>query len=163
MSGAEGGVGLAVASVNANAGATFFDALEEGTLPEAQVYAIQEVKALGEGIDTIRLALDIASDDVELKSTSGFFRLAIDRRFSIHGSGIVVTGSVFSGRISEGDMVTLMPQGIAAKARSLRTQDQISKTAIAGDRCAINLTGNRLNIEAIHRGNWITQNQGIYP
>ena len=132
--------------------------VNDSFLANADIYPASN--ATGEGIDTIKLALDIASDENDSRSTSGLFRLAIDRRFSVHGSGIVVTGSVFSGQIDEGDTLKLMPQDIPVRARSLRTQDQASSSAVAGDRCAINLTGNRLSIEAIHRGNWITQNPG---
>ena len=128
-------------------------------LDNAEIYPVSNLT--GYGIDTVKLALDIASEEIALKSTNGLFRLAIDRRFSVHGAGIVVTGSVFSGQIKEGDTLKLMPQGISVKARSLRVQDQISNVAIAGDRCAINLTGSKLDIETIHRGNWLTQNSGI--
>ena len=38
------------------------------------------------------------------------FRLAIDRKFTIKGAGVVVTGSVFSGNIETGAEVYLMPQ-----------------------------------------------------
>ena len=125
-------------------------------LEEADVYPVSN--ATGEGIDTIKLALDIAADELAARSTAGLFRLAIDRRFSVHGTGIVVTGSVFSGTLNEGDSLRLMPQDIVVRARSLRTQDQTALSAIAGDRCAVNLTGNRLNLEDIHRGNWLTEN-----
>ncbi|MBT4161134.1 MAG: selenocysteine-specific translation elongation factor, partial [Gammaproteobacteria bacterium] len=114
----------------------------------------------GEGVDTVKLALDIAADDTEQKSAKGLFRLAIDRRFTVHGAGIVVTGSVFSGKVEIGDSLTLMPQGIPVRVRGLHTQNQISETATIGDRCAVNLASAKLEIEDIHRGNWLTNNSG---
>jgi len=127
-------------------------------LARADIYPVSNTT--GDGIDTIKLALDIAADEVDARSNDGLFRLAIDRRFSVHGAGIVVTGSVFAGAVSEGDTLRLMPQDIPVRARSLRTQDQAADNATAGDRCAMNLTANRLSIDEIHRGNWITQNTG---
>ena len=41
--------------------------------------------------------LEAMADLVEEKSSDGYFRLAIDRIFSVQGTGLVVTGSVFAG------------------------------------------------------------------
>lgn len=114
----------------------------------------------GEGIDTLQVALEVFAEEIDNRSDAGLFRLAIDRRFSVKGSGIVVTGSVFAGSVSTGDEVFLMPQGIPVRVRSLHAQNQASEVAVAGDRCAVNITSNEIELEDIHRGNWLTQNAG---
>lgn len=127
-------------------------------LQEADIYPVSTID--GDGIEILKVALDIAADDCAERADSGLFRLCIDRRFSVHGAGIVVTGSVFAGKIHEGDSLTLMPQGVPVRVRSLRVQDRSSTKAKSGDRCALNLTGAKLQLEDIHRGNWLTQNPG---
>ncbi len=114
----------------------------------------------GEGIDALKIALDMASKDITPRQPQGLFRLAIDRRFNIRGSGMVVTGSVFAGSTTTGDTLLLMPQNKSARVRSLRTQGRQADRAVAGDRCAVNIRSNELQLEDIHRGNWLTMNPG---
>ena len=132
--------------------------VRETFLENADVYPVSSTS--GEGIETLQIALELAMDDITLRTKNGMFRLAIDRRFSIRGSGIVVTGSIFSGSVSLGDEITLMPQKIPVRVRGLHTQNQEANSATAGDRCAVNITGNQLALEGIHRGNWLTSNPG---
>ena len=61
--------------------------------------------------------MEVIAEEIDHRSDAGLFRLAIDRRFSVKGSGIVVTGSVFAGSVSTGDEVFLMPQGIPMRVR----------------------------------------------
>ncbi len=131
--------------------------LLQGTaLSGADIYPVSAIT--GEGMDTLLLALTIAADDITRRSSEGCFRLAVDRRFNVKGSGIVVTGSVFAGETVIGDELRLMPQNIPVRVRGLHTQNQVSETATVGDRCAMNIASNQLEIEQIHRGNWITSN-----
>ena len=125
-------------------------------LKDAEIYPVSSTT--NEGMETLQIALELAADEIEHRKKTGQFRLAIDRRFSIKGSGVVVTGSVFSGSISVGDELFLMPQEIPVRIRGLHTQNQEAETAIAGDRCAVNITGQGLELELIHRGNWLTTN-----
>jgi len=127
-------------------------------LEEAEIFPVSS--ETGEGIDTLQVALEVTAEEISTRSQDGLFRLAIDRCFSVKGSGIVVTGSVFAGSIATGDEVFLMPQGIVVRVRSLHTQNQASESAVAGDRCAVNITSNEVELEDIHRGNWLTKNPG---
>ena len=114
----------------------------------------------GEGITALKIALDRTSKDMAPRQSQGFFRLAIDRRFNIRGSGMVVTGSVFAGSAATGDALLLMPQNKSVRVRGLRTQGRQADKAVAGDRCAVNIRSNELQLEDIHRGNWLTMNPG---
>lgn len=69
------------------------------------------------------------------------FRLPIDRSFTIKGSGTVVTGTVFEGKIQVGDQLRLLPQNKAVRVRGIQVHHQAVETAFAGQRAAINLTG----------------------
>lgn len=110
----------------------------------------------GEGIDDLKESLQLLAIDCAPRPTSGEFRLAIDRSFSLRGTGLVVTGSVFAGKVAVGDEVCLLPQGIVARVRGLHRQDTAAQEGFAGDRCAINLAGPDLDRSVIHRGNWVS-------
>ncbi|MFT5014255.1 MAG: selenocysteine-specific elongation factor [Patiriisocius sp.] len=89
------------------------------------------------------------------ESSQQYFRLAIDRRFSVKGSGLVVTGSVISGTVKVTDELRLMPSNTKVRVRTLHRQDTDATRANTGDRCALNLTGD-VDIERVSRGQWIT-------
>lgn len=89
-----------------------------------------------------------------------YFRLAIDRRFSVKGSGLVVTGSVFSGEVNLNDDLQLMPNLSKVRARGLHRQDTEAIFAGPGDRCAINLAGD-VDIDQVHRGQWVTNHPAL--
>ena len=69
------------------------------------------------------------------------FRLPIDRSFSVKGTGTVVTGTVWSGRVSVDDTVRIMPAGRAARVRGIQTHGAVVPHAHAGQRAAIALAG----------------------
>lgn len=81
---------------------------------------------------------------------SDIFRLAIDRVFTIHGRGTVVTGSVLSGRAAPGTALELQPAGVACKVREVQSHGAVVDGAVGGQRAALNLTG--IEKESIERG-----------
>lgn len=95
------------------------------------------------------LAKQMATPCVE-----GYFRLAIDRAFSISGAGTVVTGTVSSGSIAEGDTVTVLPSMSTARIRRLHVNGEPATIATRGERAALNLA----NTEAkeVNKGFWLT-------
>jgi selenocysteine-specific elongation factor len=109
----------------------------------------------GEGIQALKDHLVAECKNTGTRSEIGNFRLAIDRCFTIKGSGLVVTGSVFSGKIRIGDELLISPQNISVRVRGIHTQNKIAEQGSKGDRCAINITGPNLNRDLIHRGNWL--------
>ena len=82
------------------------------------------------------------------------FRYAIDRVFTLKGAGLVVTGTIHAGRISEGDTVWHFPSQAQLRIRSIRAQDRAAPSAGRGDRCALNITG--IELELVSRGDWLT-------
>jgi selenocysteine-specific elongation factor len=115
----------------------------------------------GTGIDTLRREIASAAKAHPTDPVDRAFRLAIDRTFIIKGVGVVVTGTVHSGTISRGDEVVVAPSGIAARARSLRVSDQPAEHAVAGDRCAVNLSG--VTAEQVGRGDWLIDPSTFAP
>ena len=81
-------------------------------LKDSEIFPVSALT--GAGIDELTKGLDKAATEIEENKTRGFFRLAIDRCFTIKGAGIVVTGSVFSGTVSEGDFLNLQPSNLTS-------------------------------------------------
>jgi selenocysteine-specific elongation factor len=81
--------------------------------------------------------------------------LAIDRAFSVTGAGIVVTGTALSGTVAVGDKLILGPSGKSVRVRGLHAQNQPAEQACVGQRVALNLSGERLELAQIHRGQWL--------
>ncbi|QAX85150.1 selenocysteine-specific translation elongation factor [Pseudomonas sp. DTU12.3] len=129
------------------------DLLEAGPFAEAPVVIVSSVT--GQGVDELRETLLHTQREVLERSREGGFRLAIDRAFSVAGAGIVVTGTALSGEVSVGDKLTLGPIGKSVKVRGLHAQNQAAEQAFAGQRVALNLSGERLELAQIHRGQWL--------
>ena len=106
----------------------------------------------GEGIETLRQALLKAQRDVQQRSARGGFRLAIDRAFSVAGTGIVVTGTALAGQVTVGDTLLLGASGKPVRVRGLHAQNRAAVEGWAGQRLALNLSAERLALEQIHRG-----------
>lgn len=108
----------------------------------------------GVGIDELRQHLDAANTRHRFEVPDKNFRIAIDRAFSIKGSGVVATGTVHTGTIQIDEELGVFPGGKIVRVRSIHTQNQPAQTATLGDRCALNLTG--IPREEIQRGTWLT-------
>ena len=106
----------------------------------------------GQGIDALRDRLAAEARALGDRADDGRFRLAVDRVFILAGIGVVVTGTVLSGAVRVKDQVLLSPSGLSARVRSLHAQNREVTQGRAGDRCALNLAGEGIAKEAIHRG-----------
>jgi selenocysteine-specific elongation factor len=96
-----------------------------------------------------------AERQVHRRSARGGFRLAVDRVFAVSGAGIVVTGTALAGQVSAGDTLLLGKAGKPVRVRGLHAQNQAALVAEAGQRVALNITGERLAMEQVHRGDWL--------
>ena len=113
----------------------------EGTALEGS--AIVPVSApTGFGIDALETALvkAVATATAEFRDT-GRARMWIDRTFTIAGSGTVVTGTLLDGPLSVDDKVTLWPDRIGARIRSLQSHERSHETVQPHTRVAANLVG----------------------
>jgi selenocysteine-specific elongation factor len=67
--------------------------------------------------------------------------LHVDRAFTIHGAGTVVTGTLWAGELARGQRVRLLPSGRSARVRGLQVHERPVERAAAGQRVAVNLAG----------------------
>jgi selenocysteine-specific elongation factor len=107
----------------------------------------------GEGVDALRDYLMETARKHAARSAKGRFRLAVDRSFTLPGTGTVVTGTVLSGAVSSGDRVLVSPPGLTARVRSIHAQNRPADKGMAGQRCALNLAGESIAKDSIARGN----------
>jgi selenocysteine-specific elongation factor len=97
----------------------------------------------GQGIVELKAAITACCQKIEESSGKQWFRLPIDRSFTVQGHGTVVTGSVISGSLKVGDEVEWLPSRQKVRVRSLQNHDQAVEEIHRGQRAAINLAGVR--------------------
>ncbi len=115
-------------------------ALVAGTALE--MAPIVEVSAkTGQGIPVLVETIDRMLTDVLTRDTSVPARLPIDRAFVIAGFGLIVTGTLWSGRIVVGDTLEVLPQGRKVRVRGVQSHGQAVAEGVAGSRVAVNLVG----------------------
>ncbi len=129
--------------------------LASGPLARSPIFPLSS--STGEGVEALREALGGLAGEVRERSREGYFRLAVDRAFSVAGSGIVVTGTAFSGQVAVGDELLLGNAGRPVRVRGLHAQNRPAQQAWAGQRVALNIAGERLALEQIQRGDWLLQ------
>ncbi|MGV0974307.1 MAG: selenocysteine-specific translation elongation factor [Azonexus sp.] len=120
-------------------------------LAEAPIFPVAAVS--GEGIAELRAHLEAAAAEQGERQAAGGFRLAIDRCFTLSGTGTVVTGTAFAGAVKAGDQLLLSPLSKAVRVRSLRVQDAPAESGHAGQRIALALSG--IEKAEVERGQWI--------
>jgi len=118
-------------------------------------YAIVPVSSVtGEGLAELRGALArVAGQATRARAEGQNFRLAIDRAFTIAGTGTVVTGTVFNGTVAVGDRLVLSPRGHAVRVRGIQVHGHAVERAQAAQRCALSLVGADAAMAA--RGDWL--------
>jgi selenocysteine-specific elongation factor len=110
-------------------------------LPDVEVV---EVSArTNEGVDSLRAALDRAAVATKAshRGPDSQMVLHVDRVFTIRGAGTVVTGTLWSGRVEQGQTVTIFPGGRTARVRGVQTHSSSVPYAEASQRVALNLAG----------------------
>jgi selenocysteine-specific elongation factor len=108
----------------------------------------------GAGIEPLRRLLVAAAAGLAARNREGqHFRLAIDRAFSVAGSGTVVTGTVFNGEVKTGDRLVVSPKGVPVRVRGIHIRGNAAERAQAGDRCALNLAA--IDVADVARGDWV--------
>ena len=108
-------------------------------LEGAPVVAVSS--ASGTGLGDLRARLLETAVSVPPKDAEGFFRLPIDRVFSMKGFGTVVTGTLLSGTVAREQEVELHPASQRLRVRGIQVYGRPADRAFAGQRTALNLAG----------------------
>jgi selenocysteine-specific elongation factor len=104
----------------------------------------------GRGLDVFKKELLRVAETVPAKDAIQYFRLPIDRAFSMKGFGTVVTGTLVSGSLQAEDEAELYPLRKPVRVRGLHSGGRALSRAMAGQRTAVNLAG--IEREEIQRG-----------
>jgi selenocysteine-specific elongation factor len=95
----------------------------------------------GAGIELLRERLRALAAGVIRPRPEDLFRLPIDRGFSVAGVGTVVTGTAWSGRITIGDSVRVLPGPGEGRVRSIETHGRALEKSEPGARTAVGIAG----------------------
>lgn len=112
----------------------------------------------GQGIDALREHIQHLS--ASPRPYSHRFRLAIDRVFTVKGAGLVVTGTALSGEVRTGETLWLTGVNKPVRVRGLHAQNQQTTAARAGERIALNISGDAEKSD-IHRGDWLLSDRPL--
>jgi len=104
----------------------------------------------GAGLNELKVQLSEMGKRVPPRSRDFVMRLPIDRAFSMKGFGSVVTGTLISGKIVEGDELELLPSKVGVRVRGLQVHNKPVHEAHAGQRTAVNIAG--IDTAQIERG-----------
>lgn len=120
-------------------------------LDNAPVVTVSSVS--GQGMSELIRAIDELAQKIKPRERGTYFRLFVDRSFSVAGAGTVVTGTALSGSVSPGDEIEILPRGGSARVRKLEIHGESVDKARAGQRTAVNL---RLSDKAtVERGDML--------
>ena len=152
--------------------------------PEPKMFSISSYT--GEGIFALKTYLSEEAEKIEGKSSKGFFRMPVDRVFSVAGAGTIVTGTALSGKIQKnkysgksgeseeireaGDsgesggaagVYLLYPEEREVKIRNIQVHGEDVNSAFAGERIALNLQG--MEKAACKKGDIIAEKGSLQP
>ena len=113
----------------------------------------------GQGLDDLRRELSRLASLVDEKRREGFFRLPVDRVFTVAGFGTVVTGTLLSGTVAVGDELELLPSGQEGRVRGIQAHGSRTEQGQAGQRLAVNLQG--IDLDQAHRGDVVVP-RGVF-
>jgi selenocysteine-specific elongation factor len=112
-----------------------------------------------EGIDALREELRRLLRELPERPAEGVARLPIDRSFVQKGFGTVVTGTLVSGALAEGDEIEILPGGKRGRVRGLQVHKRKVNETSAGRRVAVNIQG--LDCADAPRGATLTSPQAL--
>lgn len=115
----------------------------------------------GEGLEAVRAELLKLTMRARLATSDTILRMPLDRAFVMKGFGTVVTGTLLSGTIHDGQTLQLEPKSRAVRVRGLQTHGKSEESAHSGSRVAANLSG--VDVADVHRGQTLVLPRTLSP
>jgi selenocysteine-specific elongation factor len=137
-----------------NVASQIHEKLRETTFANAQIIATSA--RTGFGLEDLKEALASEFATVSTPRDIGKPRLFVDRAFTLHGIGTVVTGTLAGGQFQRGQNVVIQPQNLSARVRTIQSHNRDLEIAQPGTRTAINLPDIPVGSDGIKRGDVIT-------
>ncbi|MBT8487770.1 MAG: selenocysteine-specific translation elongation factor [Gemmatimonadetes bacterium] len=117
----------------------------------------------GTGLDELREAIVDAASRSRRSAADDLTRLPLDRVFTIRGTGTVVTGTLWSGRLRRDEKIRILPQGLDARIRGVQVHGREAGEATAGARTAVALVGDGADREVVARGSTLVVEDAWTP
>lgn len=114
-----------------------------------------------EGLEQLKQVLTELCVSLPERSEAGYFRLPIDRVFTLKGFGTIVTGTLMEGKLKKDQNIVLYPENEPVKVRSLQVHSKDAEAAWAGQRVAVNVPDRKK--EEIFRGDVLATADSLYP
>lgn len=127
--------------------------LSTSFLKDAEVIEVSSYT--GVGIKELGELMDKMTQDLPERDQVSDFRIPVDRVFTVSGFGTVITGTLISGIVNEGDNCEIYPSSIMTKVRGLQVHENSVKQAYSGQRVAINLANVKTN--EVQRGDIVSK------
>ena len=118
---------------------TVREELRGSPLADAPIVAVSS--RTGAGVEELRGVLARIVADAPGRRVDFPFRMPVDRAFAVTGVGTVVTGTVWSGEVAEGETVVALPAGARARVRTIEVHGAPVQRAQPGRRTALGLAG----------------------
>ncbi|MBL8913654.1 MAG: selenocysteine-specific translation elongation factor [Archangium sp.] len=139
--------------------------LVEGTPFEGAPLVAVSSKS-GAGLVELARAVDAQCAALEKTPLSGRgpdapVLLPIDRAFTVKGFGVVVTGTLWSGRLAPGEELSLLPAQKPCRVRGVQVHGKAVEFALAGTRVAVNVPD--LSLEDVSRGHALVRAGELGP
>jgi selenocysteine-specific elongation factor len=106
-----------------------------------RAYGLCAVSALsGSGLEELKKTIGEYAEEI---SGSGveFLRIVLDSAFNVKGYGTVLRGSCVSGRVEEGDSLSLEPLGSEVRVKKIQNHGVFVKEGKEGERLALLVAG----------------------
>ena len=132
-------------------------AVVRGT-PLADAAMIETSSTTGLGIDHLRDAIGEAVKALPARDADDLFRMPVDRAFTIKGTGTVVTGTIWSGKLPREGTVRVLPADRLVRVRGLQTHGVQVDVAGPGHRTAVALAG--IEVADVGRGSTLVADAG---
>ena len=126
--------------------------------PLANAPIVETSSVTGAGVEHLRAAIAEAARALPLRDAADVFRMPIDRAFTIRGTGTVVTGTIWSGRLPRDGTVRVLPADHVVRVRGLQTHGRQVDVADPGHRTAVALAG--VELTDVGRGSTLVAGDG---
>ncbi|HEY2848020.1 MAG TPA: selenocysteine-specific translation elongation factor, partial [Pyrinomonadaceae bacterium] len=128
-------------------------------LQKAPVIAVSS--KTGAGVDELKEVLARSAREIRSRLNRFVTFLPVDRSFTMKGFGTVVTGTLNSGEIADGDELELLPDGQRVRVRGIESHGSSQDRIGAGRRTAVNLAG--VDHGDVTRGMVLTEREVVRP
>ncbi len=123
--------------------------------------AVRVSSTTGQGIGRLKETIEDRLAGLSVEEDAGYFRMPVDRVFSMKGFGTVIAGTVLSGSLTRDSNAELLPAGTPLRIRGMQTHNDTVVRAVKGQRVALNVSN--IKTAGIQRGDELSAPGYLLP